>query len=110
MDKERLQLELNLARDMQNNKKDFFRYIGQQRKMKETVPALMSEERYNCTDWEKAEVLNNIFSSVFTDKNSSHAAQLTESKGRDWENEVLLIVGEDQVQDHPRNLNVHKPV
>ena len=70
----------------------------------------MSEERYNCTDWEKAEVLNNIFSSVFTDKNSSHAAQLTESKGRDWENEVLLIVGEDQVQDHPRNLNVHKPV
>ncbi len=36
--KAKAQLELNLARDVKNNKKGFFRYIGQQRKMKETVP------------------------------------------------------------------------
>ncbi|PKU42232.1 reverse hypothetical protein [Limosa lapponica baueri] len=39
---------------------------------------------------------------------SSHAAQITEGKGRDCENEELLTVGEDQVRDHLRNLKVHK--
>ena len=48
-------------------------------------------------DMKKAEVLNDIFAFVFTGKYSSHAAQLTESKGRDWEDEVPPIVGEDQV-------------
>ena len=30
-------LELNLARDIKNNKKGFFGYIGQRRKTKETI-------------------------------------------------------------------------
>jgi len=34
-------------------------------------------------------------------------AQVTERKGRDWENEELPTVG-DQLQDHLRNLNMHK--
>ncbi|GAB0207769.1 mitochondrial enolase superfamily member 1 [Grus japonensis] len=38
---------------------------------------------------------------------SSHVTQLTESKVRDWENEELPTVGEDQVGDHLRNLKVH---
>ena len=58
-------------------------------------------------DMEKAEVLNDFFASVFI-KYSSHTAQVTEGKGRDWENEELPTVGEDQVQDHLRNLKVHK--
>ncbi|GAB0182532.1 mitochondrial enolase superfamily member 1 [Grus japonensis] len=59
-------------------------------------------------DMEKAEVPNNFFASVFTAKCSSHTAQVTEGKGRDWENEEPPTVGEDQVQDHLRNLKVHK--
>ena len=38
-------------------------------------------------DMEKAEVLDEFFASVFTSKCSSHTAQVSEGKGRDWENE-----------------------
>ena len=49
------------------------------------------------TGMEKTEELNNFFALVFTSKFSSHTTQFTEAKGRDWENEVLPNVGEDQV-------------
>ncbi|PKU27596.1 rna-directed dna polymerase from mobile element hypothetical protein [Limosa lapponica baueri] len=57
---------------------------------------------------EKAEVLKNFIILVFTNRCSSHTTQVTEGKGRDWENEELSTVGEDHVQDHLRNLKVHK--
>ncbi|GAB0208093.1 hypothetical protein GRJ2_003275000 [Grus japonensis] len=59
-------------------------------------------------DMEKAEVLNDFFASVFTGKCSSHTAQVTEGKGRDWENAEPPTVGEDQVREYLRNLKVHK--
>lgn len=43
-----------------------------------------------------------------TSKCSSHTAQATECKGRDWEKEELPAVGEDQVQEHLRKLKMHK--
>ncbi|GAB0179805.1 mitochondrial enolase superfamily member 1 [Grus japonensis] len=59
-------------------------------------------------DMEKAEVLHDFFASVFTGKCLSHTAQVTEAKGRDWENAEPPTVGEDQVQEYLRNLKVHK--
>ena len=35
---------------------------------------------------------------------------ITEGKCRDWENEEPPTVGEDQDQDHLKNLDVHKSV
>ncbi|GAB0190191.1 mitochondrial enolase superfamily member 1 [Grus japonensis] len=56
---------------------------------------------------EKTEVLSDFFASVFTGKCLSHTAQVTEGKGRDWENAELPTVGEDQVREYLRNLKVH---
>jgi len=61
-------------------------------------------------DMEQAEVLNNVFASVFNSKYPSHTAQVAEGKGGDWENEAPPTVGEDQVQDRLRNLKVHKSI
>ncbi|GAB0183345.1 mitochondrial enolase superfamily member 1 [Grus japonensis] len=57
-------------------------------------------------DMEKAEVLNDLFASVFTGKSLSHTAQVAE--GRDWENAEPPTVGEDQVREYLRNLKAHK--
>ena len=65
--KAKAQVELNLARDMKNNKKGFYRYIGKRRQAKESVPPLINEMgELASSDREKAEVLNKCFASVFT--------------------------------------------
>ncbi|GAB0203163.1 mitochondrial enolase superfamily member 1 [Grus japonensis] len=77
--------------------------------MRENVGPLQNETGDLVTQgMEKAEVLNDFFASVFTSERSSHTAQVTEGKGRDWENEEPPTVGEDQVSDHLKNLKVHK--
>ncbi|KAK4829023.1 hypothetical protein QYF61_001798 [Mycteria americana] len=54
--KPKVQLELDVARDAKNNKKGFYRYINQKRKVKESVPPLMNKNGdLVSTDKEKAE-------------------------------------------------------
>ncbi|PKU37294.1 rna-directed dna polymerase from mobile element jockey-like [Limosa lapponica baueri] len=103
------QIELNLARDIKDNKKNFDRYVRDKGKTREDVGPLGKEMGDLVTqDMEKAEVLNDFFTSVFTGKGSNHTAQVAEGKNTVYENEELPTVGEDQVQDHLRNLKVHK--
>ncbi|GAB0203429.1 hypothetical protein GRJ2_002808500 [Grus japonensis] len=84
--------------DLKGNKKSFYRYISDKRKTKENVGSLWKEMGDLVTqDMEKAEVFNDFFASVFTSKCLSHTTQVAEGKGRDWENEELPTVGEDQV-------------
>ncbi|KFV07940.1 hypothetical protein N340_12902, partial [Tauraco erythrolophus] len=91
-------VELNLARDIKGNKKNFYRYVSDKKKSRENVGPLRREMGDLVTwDMEKAEVLNDFFASVFTGKSSSDTAQVPEGKGRDWENEEPPTVGEDQV-------------
>ncbi|GAB0176939.1 mitochondrial enolase superfamily member 1 [Grus japonensis] len=100
-------IEINLARDVKDKKKSFYRYVGDKRRMRENVGPLWNEMGDLVTqDMEKAEVLNDFFASVFTGKCLSHTAQVTE--GRGWENAEPPTVGEDQVREYLRNLKVHK--
>jgi len=90
--------ELNLARDVKGNKKAFYRYVSDRRQTKENVGPLQKEAGDLVTwDVEEAGVLNDFFTSVFNSKCSNHTTQVPEGKGRDWENEELPTVGEDQV-------------
>ncbi|GAB0209787.1 mitochondrial enolase superfamily member 1 [Grus japonensis] len=100
-------IELNLARDVKDNKKSFYRYVSDKRRTRENVGPLWNETGDLVTqDMEKAEVLNDFFASVFTSKCLSHTARVTE--GRDWENAEPPTVEEDQVREYLRNLKVHK--
>ncbi|GAB0180270.1 mitochondrial enolase superfamily member 1 [Grus japonensis] len=101
--------EINLARDVKDNKKSFYRYVSDKRRMRENVGPLRNETGDLVTqDMEKAEILNDFFASVFTGKSLSHTAQVAE--GRDWENAEQPTVGEDQVREYLRNLEVHKSI
>ncbi|GAB0204607.1 mitochondrial enolase superfamily member 1 [Grus japonensis] len=102
-------IEISLARDVKDNKKSFYRYVSDKRRMRENVGPLRNETGDLVTqDVEKAEVLNDLFASVFTGKCLSHTAQVTE--GRDWEDAEPPTVGEDQVREYLRNLKVHKSI
>ena len=67
-------LEINLARNAKKNKKGFYRYLNQKRKVQEGIPPLVSNKgRLVTTDKEKVEVLNNFFVLAFSDNCSSHS-------------------------------------
>ena len=74
-----MQVELNLARDVNNNKKTFYKYIGQKRQAKTGVPSLVNlKGELASTDEEKAEVLNEFFASVFTGGQDSSLSHVPE--------------------------------
>jgi len=91
-------IELNLARDINGNKKSFYRYTSDKRKTRENVGPLWKETGDLVTqEVEKAEVLSDVFASIFIRKCSSHTTQLADSNSREWENDELPTVGDNQV-------------
>ncbi|PKU35376.1 rna-directed dna polymerase from mobile element jockey-like [Limosa lapponica baueri] len=104
------QIELNLSRDIKDNKKNFYNYdVRDKGKTREDVGLLQKETGDLVTqDREKAEVLNDFFTSFFTSRGCNHTARVTEGKNRGYENEEPPTMGKDHVQDHLRNLKVRK--
>ncbi|PKU41605.1 glycerol kinase [Limosa lapponica baueri] len=86
------QIELNLARDIKNKKKNFCKSVRDNGKTREDVGPLQKEigDLVN-QDMEKAEVLKDFFILVFN-------AQVVEGKNRGYEKEELSTI-EDQIME-----------
>lgn len=70
------QIELNLAWDIKDNKKTFYRFFGDKRKIRKNVGPLQKEKGdLVMWDMEEAVVLNNSFALFFTNKCSTPHAR-----------------------------------
>ena len=77
--KAKVHLELDLARDVKDNKKGFFNYIGSKWKTRDNVWSLLNEMGVLVTDdTEKAELLNAFFASMFSAKAGPQESQALE--------------------------------
>jgi len=94
--KAKAHLQLNLARDVKNNKKGFFNYISSKQKTKENVGPL------------KVELLNAFFASVLSGKACPQPSQSLEVREEACRKDDLPLVEEDCVRDHLSSLDTHK--
>lgn len=80
--KAKVQMELNIARDLKNNKKGFYKYIGRKKQTKDNVPPLISKDRELAfSNIEKAEVLKEFSALVFMGGQAPHVCQDLEPLG-----------------------------
>ena len=87
MRKTKVHLELNLARDVKDIKKGFFKYVSSKWKARDNVGPLLKKVGVLVTeDAEKAESLNASFVSVFTAKASPQGSQALEVREKAWRN------------------------
>jgi len=89
--KAKVHLELNLARDVKDNKKGFFNYSSTKRKTRDNVGPLLNEVSALVTeDAEKAQILNAFFASVFSAKASPQESQAFEVTKEAYREDDLL--------------------
>jgi len=101
-------VELNLARDVKENKKGFFKYISSKRKARDSVGLLLSNVGVLVTeDAEKAELLNAFFPSVFYAQAGPQESQVPEVREEACRKHDLPLVEEDCMRDHLSNLDDH---
>jgi len=107
--KAKVHLELNLARNVKDNKKGFFKYITSKRKTRDNVGLLLNEVGVLVTeDAEKAELLNVFFVSVFSAKTGPRESQALEVREEACRKDDPPLIEEDCVRGHLSNQDTHK--
>jgi len=109
MKKAKGHLELNLARDVKDNKMGLFKYISSKRKCRDNVGSLLNEAGVPVTkDTEKAELLNACFASVFSAKGGPQESQALVVREEACREDDHPLVEEDCMRDSLSNLNTDK--
>ena len=86
-------LELNLVKELKDNKKGIFKYVDSKRKIRENMGPLLSETHALITgDSEKMEILNSFFASVFNAKTRPQEFEISEVRERVWAKEGFPLV------------------
>jgi len=107
--KAKVHLQLNLARDLKDIKKGFFKYISSKQKTRDNVGPLLNELGVLVTkDTEKVELINTFIASVFSSKASPQESQALEVREEAYREDDLPLVEEDCVRDHLSNLDAHR--
>jgi len=105
MMKDKAHLELNLTREVKDNKKGF---ISKQKTRKNVGPLLNKVGALVMGHTEKTELLNAFFASVFSAKAGPQASQSLEVREEAWRKDDLSLVEEVRVRDHLSKLDIHK--
>ena len=102
--------ERKIAEKSKENPKVFWNYINSQRKVKESIPALKSKDgKIYKDDYKKTCILNDFFSSVFTEEDMNNIPKMTpgEKSNNIFISEVLNIT-EENVSLKLKSLNPNK--
>ena len=98
--------EQTLAKNIKSDPKAFFNYVSSMSKPKEGVANLVKEDgSLTVSDSEKAEVLNNFFSSVFTEENKDNIPPFDCRSDKEVSN---ISISVDDMRKKLDKLNVSK--